>query len=121
MTHIDLGIDEATWTAALRVIGHPWRAGQRCTEGDHRRFSGIDSWYCVKHGSHTKRPHEVPIPTITDELLMRMLREGCGRMTVPIWFLDEIKGWMRLFDYTLDAAIIRATAPLDANTDLCRK
>ncbi len=69
------GVTEAQWVAALAFIKHPWRPGQRCYGGYQ---TGVG--YC--HRCHNCDPHDIPIPAVTDELLMRMLRQGLKH---PSW------------------------------------
>jgi hypothetical protein len=100
MTHTDLGIDLNTFAASLRVIGHPWRPGQPCKMGH----------VACTHGDLRRHmPHDIPIPGVTDELLMRMLREMQKR--IPDFLLTV--HFCILRGNNLDAAIIRATAALD--------
>src|SRR5882672_3684118 len=103
----DLGIDEATFSAALRVIGHPWRPGQRCHYCEKQRIvgetiGGNDIW--------AHREHDIPIPAVTDELLMQMLIVGVERRPEfllnvydKMWSCDSIDS---KHDVSFRAAII---------------
>jgi hypothetical protein len=112
-THTDLGVDEATFAAALRVIGHPWRPGQRCG-GTPTRNSLSERWRCsdcsYKYNPFYTGSHDIPIPAVTDELLMQMLRligiRDYEHKFYRIWTAraDE--------NYALEVAIIGATAAL---------
>lgn len=92
--NLPAGVAVEQWAAALRVIGHPWQS--RC---DNCR----------------PRDPDHPTPAVTDELLMRMLREGLKRKSSFLMQVDyRLDGVDPLLNQTtLDAAIVLATASLE--------
>lgn len=65
------GVTEEIYQRAV-MFAIDWRPGQRCTKCkniDHYRASP-DNWLPVH------RDHDLPLPPLTDELLMAMLEKG---------------------------------------------
>jgi hypothetical protein len=116
------GIDEVMFAASLRVIGHPWRPGQRCkvTDVTCRHFD--QAWFDTE-SEETKRwvkeggqpppfaEHDIPIPAVTDELLMRMLEKSGPSLVAR--FYERMPARPADDNRSLYAAIIRTTAALD--------
>lgn len=118
-SHADLGIPDDIYEAALRVMGHSWRAGLRCAimncghvEGRHPSV-----------GFGARLEHDSPIPPVTDELVMAMLdalpypilskSPANDQWCVAIVLKPHQSRHTQFIAPTKAAAVIRATAGLE--------
>lgn len=105
LNHTALGIPDDIYASALRVMGHPWRKGQRCS-----------GWQSCRWRDHHRlnSQHDIPIPPVTGELLWQMLVKGLEQ---DMGFWTKIGNKLHPFrkDKQEDtaAAVIRATASLE--------
>jgi len=123
MTLDELGVTEAEWAACLDLIG-AWKPGQRCNDFLDK-YADHPIWHCESGHSFPKPkkhrwrgeihyPHDIPIPPVTDELLMQVLREGIRREAAFLMLIDyRLDGVDPLLNRTtLGSAIIHAGAAL---------
>lgn len=128
MTLDELGVTEAEWTACLDLIG-AWKPGQRCNDFLDK-YADEPIWRCESGHSFPKPkkhrwrgeihyPHDIPIPPVTDELLMRVLRKLGARdqADLEIYKVDEVMWGIEVGTFvenaeSLEAAIIHAGAAL---------
>jgi hypothetical protein len=92
----------AKWPQALANYGHPWKPGQQCVHSDD--YLGD---YCPQHD--TNRPHDIPMPAVTDELLWQMLVKGLERNP---WFIMRVDDFV--FGEEGDRKIENMVRPLAA-------
>jgi hypothetical protein len=122
--NLPAGVTEAQWQQALVNAGL-WKPGQRCERSSNPltynverhtlcKICGFD--FTENRSTTVYKPHDIPMPVVTDELLWQMLVnlvEQCD-MSVELFSdgcieLDGVGGFRGL----LAAAVIRATASLE--------
>ena len=133
MTLDELGVTEAEWAACLDLIGE-WKPGQRCPRSCERREDGWHhhcacyqiSFISTKNEFRElemkglgMKEHDIPMPPVTDELLMQVLRKLGTRdqADLEIYKVDEVMWGIEVGTFvenaeSLEAAIIHAGAAL---------
>ncbi len=94
------GITQEQYEAACTLTG--WKPRQLCKRSEQGPRTLSYNHPC-DHGYY--ETHDIPLPPLTDALLMAMLREGQRQWSN---FLFDV--WARIVDEDVDAAIILAAA-----------